>query len=251
MDLELKDRVAVVTGASSGIGREIARVLAGEGARTVIVARRGNLLAELAAQIEKEGGARPLVIAADLYDRATPQKISEQVFREFKHVDILVNDAGGSRGTVVDAADEFWDESFALNFTAVRKLTQAFLPSMQERKWGRIINITGGKEPHGGVSASNAAKAAVHAWSKGLSRDVGKFGININCIGPGRIHSEQIDKRMYPTPESQASFAKNIPLGYFGEPYDVAYMVAFLCSPKARYVTGEHIYVNGGLHRAM
>ena len=70
-------------------------------------------------------------------------------------------------------------------------------------------------------------------------------------IGPGRIHSEQIDKRMYPTPESQANFAKGIPVGSFGEPYDVAYMVAFLCSPKARYITGEHLYIDGGLHRAM
>lgn len=250
MDLELNDRVAVVTGASSGIGREIARVLAAEGARTVVIARRGNLLADLAAEIEKDGRIRPLVITADLYDRASPEKIRDQILGQFGHVDILVNDAGGSRGTRIDAADEVWDESFALNFTAVRKLTQAFLPSMQERLWGRIINITGGKEPHGGVSASNAAKAAVHAWAKGLSRDIGKFGININCIGPGRIHSEQIDQRMYPTAESQANFAKGIPVGVFGEPYDVAYMVAFLCSPKARYVTGEHIYVDGGLHRA-
>ena len=251
MDLELKGRIAIVTGASSGIGREIARVLAGEGVRTIIVARRAHLLNELADEIVRGGGIRPVVITADLYDRASPVKIRDQVLKEFGHIDILVNDAGGSRGTMIDAPDEFWDESFALNFTAVRKLTQSFLPCMQERKWGRIINITGGKEPHGGVSASNAAKAAVHAWTKGLSRDVGKFGININCIGPGRIHSEQIDKRMYPTPESQANFSKGIPVGYFGDPCDVAYMVAFLCSPKARYITGEHLYIDGGLHRAM
>lgn len=251
MDLELKGRIAVVTGASSGIGREIARVLAGEGARTVIIARRANMLAQLSEEIEHDGGIRPISITADLYDRASPAKIHEQVQKQFGYIDILINDAGGSRGTEINAPDEFWDESFALNFTAARKLTQVFLPSMQERKWGRIINITGGKEPHGGVSASNAAKAAVHAWTKGLSRDIGKFGININCIGPGRIHSEQIDKRMYPTAESQASFSKGIPVGYFGEPFDIAYMVAFLCSPKARYVTGEHIYIDGGLHRAM
>lgn len=251
MDLGLQGKVALITGASSGIGREIARVLAAEGARTIIVARRAHRLEELAREVVAMGMSAPLCISEDLYDRDAPGRIKAIVESQIGHLDILVNDAGGSRGTLVDAPDEVYDESFALNFTAVRKLTQAFLPYMQERKWGRIVNITGGKEPHGGVSASNAAKAAVHAWTKGLSRDIGKFGININCIGPGRIHSEQIDGRMYPTPESQAEFSKTIPLGYFGEPYDVAYVVAFLCSTKARYVTGEHIYVDGGLHRAM
>lgn len=101
-------------------------------------------------------------------------------------------------------------------------------------------------------NAANAAKAGVHAWAKGLSRAVGKDGITINSLQPGRIHSEQIDNRLHPTREDQERFAiENIPLGYFGEPEDMAYLAAYLCSPKARYITGQRIYVDGGLHHAI
>ena len=251
MDLELKGRIALVTGASVGIGREIAKVLAAEGAQTIIVARRGELLATLADEIERDRAPRPLAIAIDLYDRAAPAKIRGQVLQRFGHVDILVNNAGGSRPMAIDAPDDAWDESFAINFTAVRKMTQAFLPTMQSRNWGRIINITGSLEPRS-VNAANAAKAGVHAWAKGLSREIAKDGITIHCLQPGRIHSEQIDNRVNPGPDNQAAFSQaNIPAGYFGDPSDMAYLTAFLCSPKARYLTGQRMYVDGGMHRAI
>ena len=250
MDLELGGRTAVVTGCSVGIGREIARVLAAEGVSTLVIARRGELLKSLADEIEAAGGVRPHALAIDLADRATSARIRDEALGRLGHVDILVNNAGGSRPTAVDAADSVWDESFALNFTGVRKLTQALLPGMIERRWGRIVNITGSAEPMG-TNAANPAKAAVHAWAKGLSRDVGRHGITVNCLAPGRIHSEQIDQRLHPTPESREQFARQIPLGYFGEPHDMAYLVAFLCSPKARYITGERIHVDGGLHRGI
>ena len=251
MDLELDGRIAVVTGASTGIGRGIARVLAAEGAQTVVIARRTQLLETLQQEIVKTGGRRPLVVTADLYDRASPARIREQVIGAFGRADILVNDAGGSRKLEIDAPDEAWDESFAINFTAVRKMAHAFLPGMQQQRWGRIINITGSMEPRM-FNAANAAKAGVHAWAKGLSRVVGKDGITINSLQPGRIHSEQIDERVHPTRENQEEFAQNnIPLGYFGEPEDMAFLAAFLCSSKARYITGQRIYVDGGLHHAI
>jgi 3-oxoacyl-[acyl-carrier protein] reductase len=251
MDLELGGRVAVVTGASTGIGRAIAKVLALEGAQTVVVARRTTLLETLQRDVVENGGKRPLVITADLYDRASPARIRDQVLRELGRADILINDAGGSRKTTLDAPDEVWDESFAINFTAVRKMAHAFLPAMQERKWGRIINITGSMEPRM-FNAANAAKAGVHAWAKALSRVVGKDGITVNSLQPGRIHSEQIDQRVHPTREDQLAFAKNnIPLGYFGDPEDMAWFAAFLCSPRARYITGQRVYVDGGLHCAI
>lgn len=251
MDLELKDRIAVVTGASMGIGREIARMLAAEGAQTVIIARRTHLLTALQDEIEGNGGKRPHAITADLYDRTTPDRVRDEVLQRFGHLDILVNDAGGARKLPVNAPDDAWDEAFALNFTAVRKMTQAFLPVMQERRWGRIICITGSLEPSG-VNGASAAKAGVHAWAKGLSRDIGKYGITVNCLAPGRIHSEQIDHKLFPTPEIQAEIARtSIPLGYFGEPKDMAYLVTCLCSPKARYITGQRAYVDGGLHMAI
>ena len=251
MDLELSGRIAIVTGASVGIGRGIAKVLAAEGAQTVIVARRTPLLESLQQEVVQGGGKRPLIITGDLYDRAAPARIRDQVLNEFGRADILVNDAGGSRKTTLDSSDEVWDESFAINFTAVRKMAHAFLPTMQQQKWGRIINITGSMEPRM-FNAANAAKAGVHAWAKGLSRFVGKDGVTVNSLQPGRIHSEQIDQRVHPTPEDQQDFASNnIPLGYFGDPEDMAYLAAFLCSARARYITGQRIYVDGGLHHAI
>jgi 3-oxoacyl-[acyl-carrier protein] reductase len=251
MDLELSGRIAVVTGASVGIGRGIAKVLAAEGAQTVVIARRTQLLETLQREIVQSGATRPLIITDDLYDRAAPARIRDRVLHELGRVDILINDAGGSRKTTLDSSDEVWDESFAINFTAVRKMAHAFLPGMQEQKWGRIINITGSMEPRM-FNAANAAKAGVHAWAKGLSRFVGKDGITVNSLQPGRIHSEQIDQRVHPTREDQEEFARNnIPLGCFGDPEDMAYLAAFLCSTRARYITGQRIYVDGGLHHAI
>jgi 3-oxoacyl-[acyl-carrier protein] reductase len=248
MDLELRGRTAVVTGCSAGIGREIARVLAAEGASALVVARRGELLKTLQDEIEVAGWVRPHAMAVDLADRGAPARVRDEALARLGHVDILVNNAGGSRPAAVDAPDGVWDESFAINFTAVRKLTQALLPGMIERRWGRIITVTGTSEP-AGTNAAGPAKAAVHAWAKGLSRDVGRHGITVNCLAPGRIHSEQIDQRLHPTPESQEQFARQIPLGYFGDPRDMADLVAFLASPRARDITGERIHVDGGLRR--
>jgi 3-oxoacyl-[acyl-carrier protein] reductase len=250
MDLELKGKIAVVTGGSVGLGREIAKVLAAEGVQTVVVARRGKLLESLQDQIERTGGPRPLALPLDLYASDTAVKIRDAALSAYGRVDILVNNAGGSRPIPWDSPDAAWDESFSINFTAVRRLTQTLLPGMIERRWGRVICVTGSAEPSG-VNAAVAAKAGVHAWAKGLSREMGKHGITINCLSPGRIHSEQIDQRLHPTAESQAEFARNIPLGYFGDPADLAYLVAFLSSPRARYITGERIAVDGGLHRAI
>ncbi len=250
MDLELKDRIAVVTGTSVGLGREIARVLAAEGAQTIVVARRANLLATLQDEIERAGGPRPLALPLDLYTPDAPARIRDTALSAYGRVDILVNNAGGSRPIPWDSPDAAWDESFSINFTAVRRTTQALLPGMIERRWGRILCVTGSAEPSG-VNAAVAAKAGVHAWAKGLSREIGQHGITINCLSPGRVHSEQIDQRLHPSPESRAEFAKNIPLGYFGDPSDVAFLAAFLCSSRARYITGERIHVDGGLHRAV
>ena len=250
MDLELKDRIAVVTGTSVGLGREIAKVLAGEGAQTIVVARRANLLATLQGEIERAGGPRPLALPLDLYTPDAPARIRDAALSAYGRVDILVNNAGGSRPIAWDSPDAAWDESFSINFSAVRRTTQTLLPGMIERRWGRILCVTGSAEPSG-VNAAVAAKAGVHAWAKGLSREIGRHGITINCLSPGRVHSEQIDQRLHPTQESRDAFAKNIPLGYFGDPSDVAFLAAFLCSSRARYITGERIHVDGGLHRAV
>jgi 3-oxoacyl-[acyl-carrier protein] reductase len=247
MDLELKSKTAVVTGASIGIGRAIAKLLALEGVRVVAVARRRELLDELAADVKGAGGAPIVPLVQDIVQADAAGKLAAAAIAELGHVDILVNNAGGSRPLPVDAPDSAWEEALTLNFTSYRKVAHALLPQMIERRWGRIINITGKSEPEG-LNAAFAAKAAVHAWAKGLSREIGEHGITINCIPPGRIMSEQI-RRNYP-PDYRERFAEDeIPVGFWGEPEDLAVLAVFLASPKARYITGTVIPVDGGLRR--
>ena len=246
MDLELKSKTAVVTGASIGIGRAIAMGLAQEGTRVVGVARRKDLLDTLVAEAKAAGGTIiPLV--QDIVAEGAADKLAKAAIAELGHVDILVNNAGGSRPLPVDAPDSAWEEAITLNFTSYRKVAHALLPQMIERRWGRIINITGKSEPEG-LNAAFAAKAAVHAWAKGLSREVGEHGITINCIPPGRIMSEQI-RRNYPEDYRERFAEEEIPVGFWGEPEDLAVLAIFLASPRARYITGTVIPVDGGLRR--
>jgi 3-oxoacyl-[acyl-carrier protein] reductase len=246
MDLELKSKAALVTGASVGIGRAIAKGLAREGARVVAVARRKDLLDTLVTEADAAGGTIiPLV--QDIVAENAASRLAAAAIAELGHVDILVNNAGGSRPLPVDAPDSAWEEAIALNFTSYRKLAHALLPQMMDRRWGRIINITGKSEPEG-LNAAFAAKAAVHAWAKGLSREVGEHGITVNCIPPGRIMSEQI-RRNYPEDYRKRFAEEEIPVGYWGEPEDLAALAIFLASPVARYITGTVIPVDGGLRR--
>jgi 3-oxoacyl-[acyl-carrier protein] reductase len=247
MDFDLKSRTALVSGASVGIGRAIARMLAAEGARVVAVARRKDLLDDLAAEVRAADGAEIIPVVQDIMAEDSARTLAAAAIAAVGRIDILVNNAGGSRPLPVDAPDSAWDESIALNFTSYRKITHALLPQMIERGWGRIINITGKSEPEG-LNAAFAAKAAVHAWAKGLSREIGKHGITVNCIPPGRIMSEQI-RRNYPEDYRKHFAEEEIPVRYWGEPEDLAALAVFLASPVARYITGTVIPVDGGLRR--
>ena len=249
MDLELEGRVALVTGASAGLGRAIAAMLAKEGCQVAIVARREGLLQSLADAIAAQGHERPLVLADDVTDTAAPARLRRQVLDAFGGLDILVNAAGGSRPFDGLGTRQQWDDAMTLNFHAGRELAHAFVDDMRNRGFGRIINLTGGDEP---VAMNGAVppNGAVHIWAKALSRVVGKYGITVNCIPPGRIHSEQIDQKLLPTPELQRKWVEeNCPAGYIGEPDDLAVLVAFLASPLARYINGQVIHVDGGARR--
>jgi len=247
MDLKLRGKTALVTGASIGIGRGVALALAREGVGLALVARRAELLAELAAEVVARGGGAPVLITADLMQEGAPARIAEAALAGLGSVSILINNAGGSRPFKLDATEEQWHEAMTLNFTRQRQLTHCLLEQMIGAKWGRIITMTGKSEPEG-INGAFAAKAAVHAWAKGLSREVGKHGITVNCIPPGRIMSEQI-RRNY-TPEYRQWQAEHeIPVGRYGEPEDVANLVCFLASPLAAYITGTVIPVDGGLRR--
>lgn len=247
MDLQLENRTALVTGASMGIGRGIALALAAEGARIAVVARRKTLLDELASDIAAARRPPPALIVQDVMAADAAARIRDAAIAALGTVEILVNCAGGSRPLPIDAGDERWEEAMTLNFTRLRQLTQALLPGMIERRWGRIINITGKSEPDR-INAAFAAKAAVHSWAKGLSREIGRHGITVNSIAPGRIISEQI-LRNYPEEERRRFSAEEIPVGEYGQPADLACLAVFLASPVARYITGTVIPVDGGLRR--
>src|SRR5919106_6807726 len=243
MELGIRGRTALVTGASMGIGRGIATALAGEGVRLAVVARRRNLLEDL----ERELGAKLVIIECDFLKPDAPEEIAAAALEGLGSVEILVNNAGGSRRFTLESTEAQWDEALTLNFVRQRQLTHRLLPQMIARKWGRVINITGKSEPEG-LNGAFAAKAAMHSWAKGLSREVGKHGITVNCVPPGRIISEQI-LRNYPPEFRRRESEEDIPVGEYGQPADIAHLVCFLASPLARYITGAVIPVDGGLRR--
>ena len=247
MALQLTGRAALVTGASSGIGRAIALALGGEGVRLAITGRRRAHLDELARQVVAAGGSPVTVIVHDALDETYPDAVARAAAAALGTVEILVNNAGGSRPFTLHADEAQWDEALTLNFTRHRQLTDRLIDAMIGNRWGRIVNITGKSEPEG-MNGAFCAKAAVHSWAKGLSREVGRHGITVNCVPPGRILSDQILRNS--TPEYREWQSEHeIPVGEYGQPEDMANLVCFLASPRARYITGAVIPVDGGLRR--
>ena len=251
MDLQLSNKTALVTGASQGIGRATAISLAAEGVQTAIAARRGELLEEVASNIAAAGHPQPIVIPHDIMTADGPESLAEKAFDALGTVDILVNSAGGSRKVDLYADAATWDEGMNMNFNTQRRLSHALLPQMIERSWGRIITISGKNEPEkhpGKINVAMSAKAAIHAWSKGLSNEVSRHGVTVNCLGPGKIMSEQI-RNNYDEERRRQYAEEEIPIGYLGEPEDMAALATFLCSPLARYITGVLIPVDGSFRK--
>jgi 3-oxoacyl-[acyl-carrier protein] reductase len=248
MDLQLNNKTALVTGASVGIGRAIAKGLAEEGVRLAITARREDNLIALADEIEAAGGIRPQIIAQDMYAEDAAKSIATRAVAMLGGVDILINNAGGSRSFKdLHVSEAQWQEAMTLNFHRPRQLADALVDQMIARNWGRIINITGKSEPEH-INGAFCAKAGIHSWAKGLSRMVGKNGITVNCIPPGRIHSEQIFRNY--TPEyRQWQSDHEIPVGRYGEPEELANLAVFLASPRASYISGAVIPVDGSLRK--
>ncbi len=191
MDLQLAGKLCLVTGASSGIGRATALALAAEGAHVVVTARSREPLATLAAEIRHAGGRDPVLLTADVTQPAGPEALAAAVLAEVARIDVLVNNAGGSRPLERAGDEAAWEESFLLNFAAARRLTEALVPAMLERRWGRVVNVSGALVAKA-LNAAAPAKAALESWSKAAAATYAPFGVTVNCVAPGRINSPQI-----------------------------------------------------------
>jgi 3-oxoacyl-[acyl-carrier protein] reductase len=249
MNLNLTGKTALVTAASGGIGSAVAEALVEAGVRVAISGRTRAKLEIVAETLASRAGGRPAIGVGDVGAKSGPAQIAaEAALAVGGHIDILVNNAGGARPITEDVDDSFWDESLNLNFMAARRLTELVIPAMKAGRWGRIINMSGALVAPK-LNAAAPAKAALASWSRTLSFELGPYGITVNTIAPGRINTAQI-LRLHPTEQSRADYIKhNIPAGYFGEPYDIGHLVAFLASPLARYINGAAIPVDGGAVR--
>jgi 3-oxoacyl-[acyl-carrier protein] reductase len=249
VQLDLHDRVAVVTGSSRGIGRAIAIGLAAEGARVTICARGREALDEAAAAVRAAGGS-VVAVEADVTSAEGVARVLDETRRAHGPVDILVNNVGGSRGSPTwEASDEDWSTVLDLNLLPAVRATRAVIPEMVERKRGSIIFISSiyGRES-GGPVTYNAAKAAELATAKQLAKQLAPQGVRVNSVAPGSIlfPGGSWQRRIDADPETLRRFVETeMPLGRFGTPEEVANVVVFLASDRASLVTGTCLNVDG------
>jgi len=255
MDLSLTGKIALVGGASQGIGYAIAHLLASEGASVAMVARKEEPLNEACARITAETGAKTFAIPADIRKGADCEKIISQTLSKFKRVDILINNDGAPPlGDLESFDDVAWQKAIEQNLMSVVRLCRGALPSMQQQGWGRIVNITAlsAIQPIARFGLSVATWAGVLGYAKTLSLEIAAQGVTINTICPGRIATGRLATVFgNGTPgqleqEQMAQITKLIPMGRVGEPNEIAGLVAFLCSPWGAYMTGTVQHVDGG-----
>ncbi len=261
MDLGLKDRVAIVMGASKGIGRAIAHGLSLEGARVIIVARSDGELKEAAGQISADSGIDVLAVPGDVCDVGLPAKLVERALDEWGQIDILINNAGGPPPMgFLDAEDEDWSHAIELNLMSTIRMCRAVAPAMKKQEWGRIVTIgsTLMKEPAPQMVLSATARAGVTAFTKAIATELAPHGITANTIATGGVQTDRLvslfqtmaDTGGKSLDERLTDAAASIPIGRFATPEEFAQMTIFLASEAGRYVTGECISVDGGLMKS-
>lgn len=262
MELGLRGKAALVAGASKGIGRACALGLAAEGARVAICARTEADLKAAAEAIRARTGAEVLAVPADVTHDAEIKAAVAATVRAFGGLDILVTNAGGPPpGGFAELTDAALQAAFELNLLSTVRMIREAVPHMRARRWGRIINIqsTSIKQPIEGLLLSNAIRPGVAGLAKSLAGELGRDGITINTILPGRILTDRsrgvIEHRArqagLPVEEFLQQETAAIPLGRIGEPEEVAHVVVFLASERASYVTGVTLQVDGGLVRGL
>jgi len=242
-----ESRIALVTGASRGIGEAIARRLASEGATIVAAARSVNALQNVVSAIEAAGG-KASSVALDLADPASVEATVKSVLAAHGQIDILVNNAGVTEDNLMlRMSKEAWDKVLATNLTGVFLLTQAVAKAMLKKRYGRIVNVTSivGLMGNAGQVNYAASKAGLVGFTKSVARELGSRSITCNAVAPGFIATAMTEKM---TDEAKQGLSGQIPLGRLGTVEDIAAAVSFLASDEASYVTGTVLNVSGGLY---
>ena len=246
---ELQGKVALITGASRGIGAACALVMAREGADIVINYRQSQHLASEVAEQVRSLRRRALVIQADVSDSEQVTRLVDQVLVEWGRIDILVNNAGQHfHHKLEELTLEKWYTGIDTNLTSQVLCSQAVVPSMRQQKWGRIINLSALSAQRGSVSGDvsyGCSKAGSLGLTRSLFRSLAADGITINAICPGPIWTDMLKAGF--TPERLDQFVQNVPMHRMGKPEEIAEVVSFLASDRAAYITGQTISVNGGL----
>jgi len=257
MDLGLKGRVALVGGSSQGLGFAAAVELAGEGASVVINSRSQASVERARDKIVQQTGADVLGVPADLTDPAGVEDLVRAATDRFGGIDILVTNTGGPPGGAFEAhSAEVWRDAIAQNFESVLNICRAVLPTMKERSWGRIINITSisVKQPVAGLILSNAIRAGVTGFARTLANEVAADGITVNNVLPGYTATERLneladkmsDMNQSSPDAERARWSAEIPMNRLGRPDELAALIAFLASERAGYITAQSIAVDGG-----
>ena len=260
---EFSNKIVLVTASSQGIGYGIAKAFHKAGAKVVICSRTYTNLEKSEKILSDDDPSRILSICGDISKLKFLRSLVSGVEKYFKgSIDILVNNSGGPPpGEGISITDKEWKKAIDSNLLSVIRLSSLVLPSMKEKKWGRIINLTstGAKEPGANMSLSNVTRAGVAAFSKTLSQEIGINGITVNTILTGgclteRFYSllkKQVKKNSETLEESVQRLAKNVPVGYFSTPEEFAQIVLFLASEEAGYITGTSIPVDGGSSKSI
>jgi 3-oxoacyl-[acyl-carrier protein] reductase len=257
MDLGLSGKTALVLGGGGGLGRAIARALAGEGARVAVGDINVQALAQTVGEIESKG-SQGLPLTWDLSDLAVVDGMVARIEERFGPVDVLVNNTGGPPPTLASGQDStLWSKSFQSMVLSVIAITDRVLPRMRERRWGRIITSTssGVVAPIPNLGISNALRLSLVGWSKTLAREVAREGITVNVVLPGRVATgrtqfldeSRAKREGRPVEQIMGESTATIPLGRYGRPDEYADVVAFLASERSSYITGSLIRVDGGM----
>ena len=261
MDLKLHGKRALVCASSEGLGFAVAEGLAREGCELVIVSSNENKINDAATRLcQNIPGAKVRACATDLTKTDACLTLVDKIITNIGGVDILVNNVGGPPpSSALNTPTEDWQLGFERLFLSSAAMTSGLVPGMRERGFGRVINITSLSvlEPIDHLAISGAMRAAITSWAKLLSKEVARFGVTVNCVMPGIIHTKRIEnlralkaqREGTTVDEEMAKTAREIPAGRIGSTEELASLVAFLASPLASYITGQNIAVDGGLRR--